>query len=194
MIKTAIALALLGSAIPAVTQELPTRPALLHGMTMAIELKKTVNAEKARPGDEVEAGTLEPVMLQGRVLIPRGARVTGHVLAVAAYSKDHPESLLRIRFDRASWKQESIDLNAFIVGHLGVKRERHHASDCFPASSKLLAQRAGELPCAVAGPARLDYIFVRNLDDPAGGTQLMSKIKNITLPAGTKLELRHAAP
>jgi hypothetical protein len=193
--RTTIAVAVLTlGTLPAPGQESAAPPAaLLHGATIAVQLKKTVKADKAIVGDEVDAGTSEPVLMQGRVVIPRGARVVGHVLAVSPYAKEHPESVLRIRFERAEWKQQSVPLNAFIVGQLGVKHKKHHASDCFPPQSQFLAQRTGDVPCATAGPESLDYIFVRNLEDPPGGTQLMSVKQSITLPAGTLIELRHSA-
>ena len=52
----------------------------------------------------------------------------------------------------------------------------------------------GPAPCAVAGPPDLHHIRVHKLDQPAGATQLISDKKNIDLPAGIIVELRHIAP
>lgn len=50
----------------------------------------------------------------------------------------------------------------------------------------------GGPPCAVAGPPDLHYISVHKLNE--GGTQLISDKKNIALPAGIIVELRHVSP
>lgn len=55
----------------------------------------------------------------------------------------------------------------------------------------LTGSPVGPPPCAVAGPPDLHYIRVHKVD--AGATQLVSDKKNIDLPAGIIVELRHVA-
>ena len=56
------------------------------------------------------------------------------------------------------------------------------------------AGRVGPPPCAVAGPPDLHHIRVHKLAQPPGAIQLVSDKKNIDLPAGIVVELRHVAP
>ncbi len=57
----------------------------------------------------------------------------------------------------------------------------------------LTGSPVGPPPCAVAGPPDLHHIRVHKVDQPAGATQLISGKKNIDLPAGIIVELRHVA-
>ncbi|HET7872885.1 MAG TPA: hypothetical protein VFL42_10275, partial [Terriglobales bacterium] len=72
--------------------------------TLQIELKKSVDANKVKPGDEVTATLTQDVLEAGRVVLPRGAKVTGHVSEAQAHTKEHPESKLGLVFDKVVGK------------------------------------------------------------------------------------------
>jgi hypothetical protein len=69
-----------------------------------VELTKSVDAKKAKPGDPVEAKLTQDVKSEGKVVLHRGARLEGHVSEVTSRSKENPESRLGIVFDKATGK------------------------------------------------------------------------------------------
>jgi hypothetical protein len=69
-----------------------------------VELTRSVDAKKAKPGDPVEAKLTQDVKSEGKVVLHRGARLEGHVSEVTSRSKENPESRLGIVFDKATGK------------------------------------------------------------------------------------------
>jgi hypothetical protein len=67
-------------------------------------LEKWVDARKNKVGDEVIAKTTENVKSEGRVVIPRGSKIVGHVTEAKARAKDESESAVGIAFDHAVLK------------------------------------------------------------------------------------------
>jgi hypothetical protein len=84
------------------------------GTELRAQLDKTVDAKKAKPGDPVHAKTLDELKSGAEVLAPRGARITGHVVAANPHGKDS-SSRLEIAFDKLDLGNGSeIPLNATI--------------------------------------------------------------------------------
>ena|SRR5438128_3034193 len=85
------------------------------GTTIRAELAKSVDAKKAKQGDEVVAKTTEDVKSNGQVVIPKGSKIFGHVTEAKAREKGESESMLGIAFDKAIVKGgREIPLNATI--------------------------------------------------------------------------------
>jgi hypothetical protein len=74
---------------------------IASGTTFHSTLSSTLDAKKAKPGDKVEARTTDDVRQDGRVVLPKGSRLEGHVTQAQARSKDDTQSTLGIAFDRA---------------------------------------------------------------------------------------------
>jgi hypothetical protein len=74
---------------------------IASGTTFHSTLSGTLDAKKAKAGDKVEARTTDDVKQDGRVVLPKGTRLEGHVTQAAARSKDDSQSTLGIAFDRA---------------------------------------------------------------------------------------------
>src|SRR5207248_243949 len=60
---------------------LATTP-LQSGSIIYAELAKSVDSKKAKVGDEVQARTTQAALSQGRVVIPKGAKIIGHITQV----------------------------------------------------------------------------------------------------------------
>jgi trimeric autotransporter adhesin len=89
--------------------------ALSSGTAMNASLSQPVDARKNKPGDQVTAKTTEATKSEGKVMIPRGAKLIGHVTECKQRSKEEKESALGIVFDRAVLKNgEEIPLNVTI--------------------------------------------------------------------------------
>ena len=75
-------------------------PLLENGSIMYLELAKTLDAKKAKPGDEVRASLLADVLSHGKIVLRQDAKLIGHVTEAQAFSKEKPESRLGVAFDK----------------------------------------------------------------------------------------------
>src|SRR5215510_3872025 len=73
---------------------------LENGTILYLELSKTIDAKKARIGDEVTALLLTDVVSHGKLAVRRDSKLIGHVTEAQAHSKESPESRLGFVFDR----------------------------------------------------------------------------------------------
>ena len=74
------------------------------GTTLYAELDKSVDAKKAKQGDPVVAKTTQALLSQGRVVIPKGTKIIGHVTEAKPRTKEQPQSSLSLAFDHAVMK------------------------------------------------------------------------------------------
>jgi len=64
-------------------------------------LEKSVDLKSAAVGDEVVLTTLNDVVVDDSVVIPKGSKLVGHIGGVVIKGKDEPKSVLAIRIDKA---------------------------------------------------------------------------------------------
>src|SRR2546425_6184037 len=96
------------------------------GTTIRAEVAKSVDAKKAKQGDEVVAKTTEDVKSNGQVVIPKGSKIVGHVTEVKARGKGESDSAVGIAFDRATLKDgREMPLSASIQA---IARSEQNAS------------------------------------------------------------------
>lgn len=69
------------------------------GTKLRVELDKTIDAKKAKPGDPVLVKTMDELESEGKVVAPRGLKIVGHVVAASAHEKGSA-SRLEIAFDK----------------------------------------------------------------------------------------------
>ncbi|HEV8587307.1 MAG TPA: hypothetical protein VGQ72_00415 [Pyrinomonadaceae bacterium] len=65
--------------------------------------------------EEVTLTTINDVVVNSKVIIPKGAKIVGHVAGVLSKGKDEPKSVLAIAIDRAIGNGSDIPLQAIIV-------------------------------------------------------------------------------
>jgi hypothetical protein len=107
------AAALLAISLTAAEQSLPA------GIRIPVILTKSISANLA-VGAPVEAETTAEVKLPGSLgMIPKGARITGHVSLAAPYNKK--ESRLAVVLERVEGKGGTILMRGFIVGKLKAR-------------------------------------------------------------------------
>ena len=100
------------------------------------ELAKSVDAKKAKTDDKIEAKLTMDVLSHGAIVIPRGTKIIGHVIDARARTKQVPQSMVEIAFDRIVLKDgREIPLKATIQA-VGVPMQVSA-----PASSDLAGQR-----------------------------------------------------
>jgi len=88
---------------------------LAGGTAINATFSQPVDAKKNKPGDPVIAKTNEATKSEGRVVIPKGSKLVGHVTECKQRSKEERESTLGIVFDKAILRNgEEIPLNVSI--------------------------------------------------------------------------------
>jgi hypothetical protein len=81
------------------------------GSVIPVQLTKTIDAKKAKPGDQVAAKvTMDLKANSGEVVVPKDTVVIGHVTEAQTRSKEQKESQVGIAFDRAVLKDGEISL------------------------------------------------------------------------------------
>jgi hypothetical protein len=79
---------------------------------MNAALSQPVDAKKNKLGDPVTAKTTEATKSEGKVVIPKGSKLVGHVTECKQRGKEEKESALGMVFDKAILKNgEEIPLN-----------------------------------------------------------------------------------
>jgi hypothetical protein len=88
---------------------------LASGTAINATLSSPIDSKKCKPGDPVNAHSTEAVKSEGKTVIPKGAKLLGHVTQASARAKGESESSLGIAFDKAILKNgQEIPLNAGI--------------------------------------------------------------------------------
>jgi hypothetical protein len=77
---------------------------LSGGTIIQAELSKSLDAKKAKQGDQVSAKTTEDVRSNGKVVIPKGSKLIGHITEAKASTKEDSNSNLTIAWDKAVLK------------------------------------------------------------------------------------------
>jgi hypothetical protein len=79
-------------------------PSLANGTAVNATLSQPIDAKKNKPGDTVTARTSEATKSEGKVVIPMGSKLVGHVTEAKARTKGESESAVGIVFDKAILK------------------------------------------------------------------------------------------
>jgi hypothetical protein len=75
------------------------------GSVIPVQLTKTIDAKKAKTGDQVEAKVTQDLKNgQGQVIVTKDTKVLGHVTEAQARNKEQKESQVGIAFDHAVMK------------------------------------------------------------------------------------------
>ena len=81
------------------------------GTVIPVELTKTIDAKKAKTGDDVVAKVSQDLKTpSGEILVPKDSKVVGHVTEARARTKDQKDSEVAIAFDHAATKNGDMQL------------------------------------------------------------------------------------
>lgn len=96
---------------PATQAQSANHMKIAPGSVIPVQLSKTVDAKKAKTGDEVVAiVTQDMKTTSGDVLVPKDTKVIGHVTEAQPRNKEQKQSELGIAFDRAVVKGDQMQL------------------------------------------------------------------------------------
>ncbi|HKD81950.1 MAG TPA: hypothetical protein VKH81_19810 [Candidatus Angelobacter sp.] len=189
-------------------------PQLEDGAILYLELSKTVDAKKAKIGDQVTAQLLADVVSHGKIAIHRNSKLIGHVTEAQARTRENPVSRLGIVFDTVRMKHGvEITLHAEILamqpppeiqtdappmqGHRTLGPAASNQSD-WPYSTRRASSRLNTLRQDVGAstdsPAKvqLDELNGLSLDSSRNGSGkvIVSFKQTVRLEGRTRLEVR----
>ena len=88
---------------------------LQSGTQLAAQLENSLDARHAKPGDRVVLKTVSAVKQNGQTVVPKGARLIGHVTDVQQQTKATGESHIGILFDSLRTGSTETPITAAIV-------------------------------------------------------------------------------
>jgi hypothetical protein len=145
---------------------------LPSGTAVNAELNSSMDSKKAKIGDRVEAHTTEDIRYAGKIIVPRGTKLEGHVTEATARAKGDSGSTLAIQFDKAIAKKgEEIPLNVAI---LAIAAPQSNFSGGSPGTGSD-SRGGGSTPTANGSPMGTSHTPTAtpgtpNIPDAADGT------------------------
>lgn len=129
----------------------PTRVA--PGSVIPVQLTKTVDAKKAKNGDQVLAKvTMDMKTQSGDVLVPKDTKVIGHVTEAQPRSKEQKESQLAIAFDHAVTKDgKDMQMPMSIQAVIGQQQNQADQSGAPAGGGGAAAPSGGGTPSGGSG-------------------------------------------
>jgi hypothetical protein len=124
------------------------------GSVIPVQLAKSVDAKKAKTGDEVVATVTQDMKSgNGDVIIPKDTQVIGHVTESQARSKEQKESELGIAFDHAVVKGDQMQIPMSIQAVIGpqTNNSNNQADQSSPAMPGGGASAASSAPSSPMG-------------------------------------------
>src|SRR5918999_6451925 len=88
---------------------------LASNTALAAQLENSLDARRAKVGDRVVLKTTQAVKQNGEVIVPKGAKLIGHVTEVQQRTKSNGESRIGIAFDRLQKGALDMPITASIV-------------------------------------------------------------------------------
>jgi hypothetical protein len=76
------------------------------GTIFVVELLNSLDAKKSRVGDQIECVVRQDLLFKGKVIVPREAKVMGHVTEAIEYTKEH-SSRLGMLFEKVILKDKT---------------------------------------------------------------------------------------
>ena len=108
---------------PTATNPADNSPRIAPGSVIPVALTKTIDAKKAKTGDEVVGKvTMDMKTASGDILVPKDTKVIGHVTAAQARNKEQKESQLSIAFNQALLKDKPMDVPMSIQAVVGEQQ------------------------------------------------------------------------
>ena len=127
------------------------------GSVIPVQLTKTIDAKKAKTGDQVEAKVTQDLKNgQGQVIVTKDTKVLGHVTEAQARNKEQKESQVGIAFDHAVMKnggdmQIPMSIQA-VIGPMNPNANGNNNNENNQSASPTSSAPAGGT--SSAGPAR----------------------------------------
>jgi hypothetical protein len=125
-----------------------SEPRIAPGSVIPVQLAKSIDAKKAKQGDEVIAKVTQDLRSNaGAVVVPKDTKVVGHVTQAQPRSKEQKESQVSIAFDRAVLKNgEQVQMPMSIQAIIAPPNRN-------PANATASTEQGSSYPSAPASQA-----------------------------------------
>jgi hypothetical protein len=188
---------------------------LENGSILYAELTKTVDAKKAKAGDPVNAVLVADVLVHGKIMVRRDAKLLGHVTEAQVHSKEVPESRLGIVFDKIITKNGEVPFQSLLLAIRPAQRpvvEIPNAPSPMSNSTQAPMQGQGPSPqggsnvphranpplgdpmksgsreIAQTGPTDIEGLSLSSSGN--GAQMIVSTQRTVKLESGVRIELR----
>jgi hypothetical protein len=163
----------------------PNSLKIAPGSVLPVQLTKTVDAKKAKTGDEVVATVTQDMKANsGEVLVPKDTKIIGHVTEAQARNKEQKQSELGIAFDHAMVKGDQMQLPMSIQAIIAPQNNNSEAAAPGPGPSAGPAQTSGNAQGGSMGAGRTSS---------AGGGSQQSGQQNYPQGGGAEAEAQASA-
>jgi hypothetical protein len=118
--------------------------AFVAGTLINAELASSLDSKKVKSGDAVNARTATDLKsTDGRIILPKGTKIIGHVTQASARNAGQPDSSLGLVFDKAILKSgQEIPLNAAGVQAVGAPASSSFDTNQTPAGEPATGSRS----------------------------------------------------
>lgn len=111
--------------------------------TINAVLSKSVDSKSCKPGDQIFARTTQDVKSEGKVVIPKGSRLVGHVTEAKTRAKGESNSALGIAFDHAILKNgQQVEMNTVVQAIAAAQAAPSPDADAMMSTSGSVAGSA----------------------------------------------------
>ena len=108
---------------------------LQSGTQLAAQLENSLDARHAKPGDRVVLKTVSAVKQNGETVVPKGARLIGHVTEVQQQTKANAESRVGVVFDSLRTGSTATPITATIVSITQARTQTRANNDLFESDT-----------------------------------------------------------
>jgi len=105
---------------------LPTPQSVPAGTPITIRLQSAVSSATSHAGDPFEAVLDEPILVQGQTIAPRGATVTGRVVAAKSSGRLHDPGYLRLTLASITVKGKALPVQTSSIFLKGGSHEKRN--------------------------------------------------------------------
>lgn len=166
-----------------------SRPVTLpEGTVLSVTLDQSLNSAQSRSGDEFDASLSAPVVLDGKTVIPQGAKVRGRVLDARSSGRlEHP-GYLRIALHSIEVNGKAHDIRTSSIARQGQSHKKRNIEMIGGGAA------AGAVIGGIVGGGKGAAIGAAAGAGGGTATAAATGKKDITIPAETHLSFRLEQP
>lgn len=104
----------------------PSPAAIPSGTPVTVRLQSSVSSASSRSGDSFDAVLDDPIIVQGQTVAPRGAAVTGRVVAAKSSGRLHDPGYIRIALKSISINGKPVALQTSTISAKGASHRKRN--------------------------------------------------------------------
>ena len=166
----------------------PTEITLPEGAVLHVRLAETLDTTRNRTGDRFTATLDSPLTVDGNVVLPRGAKVSGRVEASAPSGRLKGRAVMNLTLDSLDVNGKKYPLQTSHVGRASTAHKKRNLGFIGGGAA------AGALIGALAGGPKGAAIGAGAGAGAGTATAAFTGKKNVRIPAETRLSFQLRAP